>query len=471
MRRSVAVIGGGVSGLTVAYELLSRAERVDGELEVICLEGSGRPGGNIRTTVESGFVCEWGPTGFLDNAPATLDLARRLGLGERLIRARAAARDRYIFRDGRLHLLPTGPWAFLTSGLLSFGGKLRLLGEPFARAPRSDGDDSIYDFGSRRIGREATEILIDSMVSGVYAGDVRRLSLAATFPKMHRMERDHGSLFRAMLSKRKQARATGEPSGGPAGPAGTLTSFRGGLEEMITALVAEVGPRLRLNHPVRAVSDMGRRGFRVHLREGAPMECDAVVLACPAWEAAGQVQEMDPEIAGAMAGVAPAPLIVAHFGYSQDALGDQPEGFGFLVPRGQGVRILGTLWTSCFFEGRAPDRRRLMTSMVGGAHDPGAIELDDRELIEIVRVDLRRSMGIVAEPYFVKLFRHPRGIPQYTLGHPERLRTIEQRLRSHPGMAVCGNSYRGISVNACIEEAPRIADELIDSLTKAAPIP
>lgn len=469
MRHAVVIVGGGVSGLTVAFELLVRAERLDGSLEVTCLEGSDRPGGNIRTTVESGFVCEWGPTGFLDNAPATLELARRLGLQERLIRAGPEAQERYVFRDGRLHPVPTGPLAFLSSGLLTLGGKLRLLGEPLARAPRSDGDDSIYDFGSRRIGREATEILIDAMVSGIYAGDVRRLSLAATFPRMARMEREHGSLFRAMLAKRKQSRTSGEPTGGPAGPGGRLTSFRGGLEELITALAAKAGPGLLRNRPVRAVSDMGRRGYRVHLQEGAPLDCAAVVLACPAWTAAPQVAEMDPEIAEAMAQVAPAPLAVAHFGYSRDALGDQPEGFGFLVPRGQGVRILGTLWTSSFFEGRAPDGRRLMTSMIGGAHDPDVLELSDRELVRIVREDLRRCMGIVAEPYFVKLFRHPKGIPQYTLGHPERLRTIERRLRSHPGLAVCGNSYRGISVNACIEEAPRIADDVIAYLAEKNP--
>jgi len=465
MQKSVAIIGSGVSGLAVAFELLQRAEKLDGGLRVACLENQDRPGGNIRSERVDDFLCEWGPNGFLDNVPATLELVRRLGLAERMIRAEEAAERRFIFRAGRLRQVPTTPAAFLKSDILSLRGKLRLFGEPFASRGNTDEDESVFQFAARRIGREAASILVDAMVSGVYAGDAQSLSLAATFPKMHEMERDHGSLFRAMLARRKLARAEGRQAGGPAGPGGRLTSFRDGLQELIDALVGAVGERLRLCLPVSAVSDMGQRGVRVHLSEGAPLEFDAVVLAAPAWVAARMVQAMDPDMAQAMEAIPPAPVAVVHTGYQEAAIGDQPQGFGYLVPRGQGPRILGSLWSSCIFKGRAPKGRRLITSMIGGAHDPRAVKLSDRKLIDIVRKDLQTTMGIITAPYCVRIFRHPKGIPQYTLGHLDRVARIESRVSAHPGLWVSGNSYHGISVNACVEEAARIADQVVRHLS------
>jgi oxygen-dependent protoporphyrinogen oxidase len=211
---------------------------------------------------------------------------------------------------------------------------------------------------------------------------------------------------------------------------------------------------------------MGNRGFRIHPREGAPIDVDAVVLACPAWAASSIVAPLDDAMSHALAEIPSAGLAVVHLGYRRDAIGGMPEGFGFLVPRGQGLRILGTLWSSNSFEGRAPDGSVLLTVMIGGVHDPGAMELDDDMLLETVRNDLRKAMGIEAPPYFVRTIRHPRGIPQYVLGHPARLRTVEQRLESFPGLWITGNSLRGISINACIEEAPQIAESALEFLSR-----
>lgn len=470
-RSSIVVVGAGISGLAVTFELMQRLGRLPGGADLLCLEAAERPGGNIRTEREEGFVCEWGPTGFLDNAPATLDLARRVGLQERLLPAAPAAEARFVFRRGRLRPVPSAPLAFLRSGILSPWGKLRLLGEPFARGPRGGADESVFEFASRRIGREAASILVDAMVSGVYAGNARQLSLGATFPKMRRMESEHGSLFRAMLARRREARSAGDrgAAGGPAGPGGRLTSFRNGLQELIDGLAGALGDRLRTRSPVRAVSDMGRRGFRIHLDEGAPLRADAVVLAVPAWHAAVLVQAMEPALAKVLEEIPAAPLAVLHFGYHRGALGEVPTGFGFLVPRGEGPRILGTLWISSIFEGRAPESRVLMTSMIGGAHDPAVLELGNDDLVRIVREDLHRVMGIVAAPYFVRVMRHPRGIPQYTLGHLTRLEKIRSALERHPGLHVAGNSYSGISVNSCIEEAPGVANAVLERIAGAPP--
>ncbi len=457
MANTVVVVGAGIAGLGVAYELRQRAAGVPGGLEVVCLEAADRPGGNIRTDHEDGFTCEWGPNGFLDNVPATLDLVRRLGMESRVLPSNQEAARRFLFRRGRLRELPAGPLSFLTSDVLTWPGKLRVLFEPFGGAPPAGRDESVFDFASRRIGREAASVLVDAMVSGIYAGNVRELAVRSTFPKLWKMESDHGSLTKAMLSRRKQRR-DGAKAGSPAGPGGTLTSFQNGLEELVQGLATAIGPSLRLSAKVTSISDMGIRGLRVHVSEGAPLDAAAVVVACPAWFAAEIVSGMDAEMAAALNGIQSAGLAVVHLGFEESELFRRPEGFGYLVPRGEGPRILGTLWTSSIFRMRAPEGKVLLTTMVGGAHDPEAVDLADDRLLDVVRADLRGTMELTAQPRFVRIFRHPRGIPQYTLGHHARIETVERRLESHPGLFVCGNSYHGISVNACAEEAPQIAD-------------
>jgi oxygen-dependent protoporphyrinogen oxidase len=464
-RPSIAIIGGGIAGLTIGYELMQRAERLNRGIDLRLFEATDRAGGNIRTTRENGFLCEWGATGFLDNAPASVTLVRRLGLEERFVRAREAAAKRFIFRKGKLRELPTGPGSFIGSGVLSPWGKLRVLAEPLIPPRRSAETESVHQFASRRIGRPAADVLVDAMVSGVFAGNARNLELETTFPMMRQMEADHGGLVRAMLAKRKQAKS-GSSVGGPAGPGGTLSSFHDGLQELIDALAGSLGPRLCLDTPIARLTHMNSRGFRVHLREGAPLDVDAVILACPAWHATRLVAAMDEEMARGLEAIPSAAVNVVHLGYRRDALGSHPEGFGFLVPRGQGARILGALWPACMWAGRAPEGSLLNTVMVGGAHDPQATELDDRELLSRVRQDLKTTLDIHAEPYFVRIIRHPRGIPQYTLGHRSRVETVERRLAEFPGLWIAGNSLRGVAINACVAEAAGVAEAALEYLDR-----
>ncbi len=463
MKRKIAVVGGGVAGLTVAFELLERSGRGSDGIELTCLEAADRPGGNIRTSHEEGFTYEWAANGFLDNVPATKTLVRRLDLEPRLLPSEAAAARRFVFRGGRMREVPTGPAAFLRSDIIPLTGKLRLLCEPMAWGRPDTGDESVFDFASRRIGPEAARILVDAMVSGVFAGDSRRLSLAACFPKMRRMEDEHGSLFRAMLAMRKHR----TDSGGPAGPGGTLTSFREGLQELTDALARRLGPILRLNHPVERLSAPTSRGFRLHLRHGEPMDVDAVILACPAWHAANMIESLDNDLAAELATVPSAGVAVVHLGFRVEDLDPAPAGFGLLVPRGEGPRILGVLFSSNIFRHRAPEGSVLLTAMVGGAHDPAALELDDASLLRLVRRDVRTTTGVGAEPKFVRIIRHSRGIPQYELGHPQRLAEIDARVERHSGLWLSGNSYRGIAVNACVDEAPQVAQAALEFVEQA----
>jgi oxygen-dependent protoporphyrinogen oxidase len=458
VKHRVAVVGGGVAGLAAAYELTERAERLPDGIDLVCLEAGSAPGGTIRSAREQGFLCESAANGFLDDSPATLTLVRRLGLASRLVRARAEAARRFVYRDGRLREMPLSPTDFLRSDVLSLAGKARALVEPLVPCRRAEGEESVHAFARRRVGRRAADVLMDAMVTGMYAGDARRLSLEATFPKLRRMEREHGSLFRALRARRRRARDAAEPA------VGTLTSFVDGMQELTDAMAAALGPGLRLGARVTRLSDLGNRGFRVHLAEGAPFDVHAVIVACPAWSAAPIVEPVEPRAARALEGIPCAALAVVHLGYREDALGPFARGFGFLVPRRQGPRILGALWASDIFDGRAPAGSILVSVMIGGALDPAATELSDDELVSLARADLQRVAGVVVAPWFVRVVRHPRGIPQYELGHLGRLEAIEEGLRRHPGLWLTGTSLRGISVNACVEDAPRVAERALEFL-------
>lgn len=456
----VVIVGGGIAGLAAARAIRTQVPAA----EVVVLERSKRPGGNIRSDRLDGFLCESGPDGFLDNAPATLELVNEVGLSSQLMPSRDEARRRYIFRRQRLHDVPLTPAAFFRSGLLSMPARLRVVAEPLAaRAPRHD--ESILHFAERHIGREAAEVLVGSMVSGIFAGDASHLSLGACFPKMREMDARYGSLVRAMLARRREQRA----SNGMGAPAGRLTSFTGGMEDLVWAAVASLGRAVWTGRRVVSLRHrapgqpgprlIGAREFTVECAEQR-IEADAVVLAGPASESADLVRGFSPGAAALLSAIETAPIAVACLGYDAAALAAERgplDGFGFLVPRGEGPRILGALWETSIYDQRAPEGKALLRVMIGGALDPHAVEMDDAQLLRVVRDDLERTMRLRLAPGFVHLVRHRRGIPQYTIGHLARLERIEAALAAHAGLFLAGNSYRGVSVNACIEDARRIA--------------
>jgi oxygen-dependent protoporphyrinogen oxidase len=480
----VIIVGGGIAGLATALELRDQARALGTELAVTLFEAAPRVGGNIRTDRDAGWTIEWGPNGYLDSVPATPALAERVGLGDRIQPANEKAAKRFLYRNGTLHLLPMGPVGFLKSGVLSPAGRARVLMEPLAHPKPSGIDETIYEFASRRIGSEAANTLIDAMVSGVFAGNIHTLSLASTFPKMAAMEAEHGGLVLAMLARMRARRvarrrvqalqASGAEAteltrpGGPAGPAGTLTSFDGGLDLFPTAIAEHLGSSVRVGIAVERLT-RSDGVWRVALSNGESETADAVMLAVPASHAALLVDPLDPSLARALRAVPSAGLAVAALGYDADAIGGPPDGFGFLVPRGAGPRILGCLWDSSLFPGRAPAGKVLMRIMIGGAHDPEAVALDDDELLSIVKADLRTTMGITAEPALTRIYRHPGGIAQYTVGHAARLSLIRDRLATVPGLFVGGSSYDGVAMNACIEAAATHAESILRSVAATTP--
>jgi len=456
----VVIVGGGISGLACAF--FARAQG----LTVTVLEESSRPGGKIRTDWVDGFCCEWGPQGFLDNVPETLELVQALRLESRLVKAAEAAADRFILRDGKLRRIPLSPPAFFASDVLSWPGKLRILAEPFMPKGKAE-DESVYAFARRRIGREAAEVLVDAMVTGVYAGRASELSLPATFPKMAAMERNYGSLTRAALALRKTA-----GKGGPAGPGGTLTSFAGGMQELTDALVASLARELRRNAPVAAVrfTEQPPYPWAVRLASGEELVGKSLVLALPPKQAASLLRALFPENAlEALRAIPTPPVVVVMTAYRTPQPFARPvSGFGFLVPSREPRHILGTLFCHSIFPGQAPQGTVLLRTILGGARAPQVIGFSDEELLRLVRRELHAILGGDPDPCLVRVFRHEDGIPQYTLGHLQRLAAIERAAAAFPGLFLTGNAYRGVAVNACIAEAKKLAATLAARLQSAS---
>jgi len=450
--KRLVVVGGGLAGLTTAY-LATRAHPAP---DVVVLEAEPAPGGKARSSVEGGFTFDWGPNGFLANVPDTLALAVDLGLQGRLRPAAEAAARRYLYRDGGLRPLPTSPGSFLRSELLSPPGKLRALAEPLLGRRRRR-EESVHDFVARHFGHEAARVFAGVFVAGITAGDARELSLDALFPRLRLLEASHGSLLRGMAAARRAA--------GPGGPDGRLTTLDGGVQTLVDALAAALGPRLRTRSRVVALTERGRPGegpLTLRLSDGGEVEADAVALATPAFVAAELLAAGAPDAAVGLAGIRYADVAVVALGYDRIDVPRILDGFGFLVPRGEGVRALGVLWSSATFPDQAPPGKVALRVIGGGTLDPGFATLDDDALLASVRRDLERTMGIVADPEARRIVRWPRGIPQFTLGHAARVDAARRALAARwPRVALVGNYLSGVGVNDVVREARTASHTLV----------
>jgi oxygen-dependent protoporphyrinogen oxidase len=464
-RGRIVVVGAGISGLAAAHAVAERAP----DLELLVVEAEGAPGGKVRTVREEGFVVEGGPNGFLDDAPGTLALAERVGLGARVVRASDESARRWVWLRGALRRIPEGPGALLRSDVLSWPAKLRLALEPLVPRRRGEADESVLAFARRRLGAEAADALVAPMVGGIYAGDAAALSVGAAFPKIVALERAHGSLvlgaIARMRARRAEARAgvagaTGRADAGAprlqTGPVGRLTSFQQGLAELPARLAERLGRFVRTAAPARRVARDGAR-WTVELADGTVEPAAAVVLAVPADAAARLCADLPAPLVAPLAAIPLAPVGVVALGFERAAVAHPLDGFGFLVAPGEGLRILGCLFDSTIWPGRAPAGRVLLRAIVGGARDPGALDLDDDALTALVREDLRAALDLRAEPVYRRLFRWPRGIPQYALGHAARVAAADRAAATLPGLVLAGNSLRGVAFNACIEAAPAAA--------------
>ena len=450
----IAIIGGGISGLSLAYFILEK----DPSADVTVFESEKRPGGKIWTDRTDGFLCEWGVNGFLDNRPKTLELSRKLDLAP--LRSNDASRKRFIYSGGVLHRLPESPPAFLTSRLLSVGGRLRVMAEPFIPGNARE-EETLAAFARRRLGNEAYEKLIDPMASGIYAGNPETLSLRACFPKVYDLEKKYGGLIRGMIKLQREKKKQGSKERVGAGPGGVLTSFSNGMGELIQALTTTLGDRVRLGH--RAVSiDRKGRGYVLHFSDGSSYDTDSAILASPAYAAAEILKEMDRRLSSVVSEISYPSLAVACFGYKKEKFRGDLDAFGYLIPSREKRRILGTLYDSSIFPNRAPEGYLLLRCMVGAARASDLAMMQEPMLVDLIRKELSDIIGMTASPDFVRIYRHEMAIPQYTVGHRERLREIDGILGKCKGLYLTGNAYRGIAVNDCIENSAGLAEKVIE---------
>lgn len=450
----IAIIGGGISGLSLAWFLLEK----DPEADITIFESEQRPGGKIWTDKAEGFLCEWGVNGFLDNRPKTLELSKKLALEP--MRSNDASRKRYIFSDNVLHLLPESPPAFLFSKLLSLPGRLRVMAEPFI-AGNAKEEETLAEFARRRLGREAYEKLIDPMASGIYAGNPETLSLRACFPKVYDLEKKYGGLIRGMLKLRQEKKKQGSSEKVGAGPGGVLTSYYDGMGELIRALKTMLGNRLRLGYRAVSIEAKGS-GYTIHFADSSAFEAETVIVASPAYAASEMLRNIDRKLSNTLSEIPYPSVSVACLGYKKSKFTADLDAFGYLIPSREKRKILGTLYDSSIFPNRAPEGYVLLRIMVGGARASDLAMQPEPRLIEMIRKELSDIIKITAEPDFVRIYRHEMAIPQYIVGHTERLRNIDRILAKQKNLYLTGNAYHGISVNDCIENSAKLAEKIIE---------
>jgi len=441
----VLVIGGGISGLACAYHLQQAG------IPVRALEAASRPGGVIETKEKDGFRFELGPQSFLSTVPLVA-LIDALGLKDQLLRANPRA-PRYILVGGRLVAAPLAPPSLLTTPLFSTGTKWRLATEILRRTRPPAEDESIAAFVRRKFGDELLSRLVAPFVSGVYAGDPERLSLRAAFPKLHEFEAQYGSVLRGAMKSRP---AKGAPRAG-------LCTFRDGMETLPRAIAARLGGSLLLDTSVAGLRHgkaNGKPWFEVDItrhNHSETLAASAVVIATPTNIASQILAGLSDKFAPLFSRVEYAPVAVVSACYRREQIQPPPDGFGFLVPRAEGLRVLGTVFNSALFAGRAPEGMVCFTSFAGGATDPTLCELSDEEITETICAEVARVLGITGKPVATNVHRHARALPQYNLGHTQIVQSLEALTAAMPGLFLTGNYLSGPSLGACVEQADRTA--------------
>lgn len=456
----VIVVGGGICGLSAAYALHKAGA------DFLLIEASQRLGGVIRSESVDGFELEGGPDAMLAQKPEGLQLARELGLGDQLVPTNPDQRAVYVLLRGRLEPLPDGlllavptrVWPFVTSGLFSWPGKLRM-GLDFLMRPRPDApDESIASFLGRHFGQECVERLGEPLLAGIHAGDPTRLSMRCTFPRFVDIEARYGSLVRGL-------RALKPPSRPGAAPPAAFYSLRGGLAALVAALQARLpAERVRLGQPVTAL-ERAPGGFAVGV--GAEtLTARAVIVTAPAPRAAGLVRTLVPRTSEWLASIPFASTATVALGYRREDVGHPLDGYGLVVPATEGLRTSALSFVSTKFPGRAPGGQVLLRAFVGGVRDPTALDLDDAALVELVRREMGPVVGLRGEPVLRRVFRWPQGTPQMEVGHLARLAEAERELLGVPGLVLAGAGLRSTGIPDMIKDGGEAAARALSGPTR-----
>jgi protoporphyrinogen/coproporphyrinogen III oxidase len=448
------VIGAGISGLACAYRLNQLG------VPVTLLEASDTPGGLVGTTEKDGLLLESGPQSF-QGTDSILELIRQLGIESELLTADPHA-PRYVLVHGKLREIPMSPTALLTSSLLGLGSRFKIASEPFRKSRPPECDESIADFVRRKFGHEILEYLVAPFVSGVYAGDPEKLSLRAAFPTLDEWERQYGSILRgAMKSRPPKGKRTGPPP---------LCSFRHGVSTLTRAIAASLGEILVTSARVASVKQSPGatdRTYEISVSRADReeiMQARAIILSTPAYTASHLVSAVSTALAQALSGIAYAPVAVVAAEYYAQQIGNPLKGFGFLIPRSEKLRTLGTVWNSSLFPGRAPKGRITITSFAGGSTDPEIVTLPEDQIAAIVHEENARILRITGPPLSFAIWRHPKALPQYTLGHGHIVESIRDAEHKNPGLYFAANYLEGPSLGKCVDVGTQTADAVREYL-------
>ena len=469
--KRVAIIGGGISGLSAAFHL-EKARAAGADLAYTLFESSKRLGGSMHSSRVEGCLVEAGPDSFLTEKPWALTLCKELGIDDQLIGSNDAQRKTYIVVNGRLVAMPDGlmfmvptklvPTAL--SPLFSWGTKVRMARELLHPPRPMDSDETVGELVERHFGAEVVDRLADPLLSGVYGGDANKLSARAVLPRFVEMEEKYGSLSRAMLAANSKMRAMA----GKQPPRPLFSSLKDGMQRMVDAIVARLGhSSIRLRTRIRGIYPEDD-GWRVAIEMGGNEIFDAIIVATPANIAGGLLEAVDRDLADDLLGITYSSSATVTLGYHMDQLKHLPPGFGFLVPRSEGTRMLACTFVHNKFPHRAPAGKGILRCFLGGARDEAVLNLTDDEIVDTVRAELKKIVKLEARPVFNRVYRWRGSMAQYESGHIARIERIEKRVKEIPGLEIAGNAYHGIGVPDCIREGTNAANAIAQMVSAPA---
>ncbi len=466
----MVVLGGGVTGLTACYRLLKASEKQNLSLQVHLIEASPRLGGVIETEFAGGVLMEKGPDCFLTSKPEGVELCEELGLGEQLIGTNERCRRSFVLRGDDLLPVPQGYYLlapyqvgpFLTSPIFSALGKLRMAIDVLLPRKKDDADESLADFVRRRFGREALERMAQPMVAGIYSADPEKLSLRATMPQFHEIEREHRSLILG-LRKRMQRRGPGEGVSASGPRYGLFVSFAGGMGVLTDTLAEKIsGASVRTGYRAESLERF-ERGWRVHLQDGEVMDADAVCVTLPPRASGKLLEKAIPGISAELMSIPSGSLATLNLVYRAEQVKNPLQSMGFVVPAIENKTLLACSFSSTKFQGRAPEGNVLIRAFAGG-EAASRTGLTDEELARKLTEELRPILGISGEPEGKVFYRYEESLPHYLVGHLDKVRRIEDELLATPGLALAGNAYRGVGIPDCVKSANEAADKILGDL-------
>lgn len=469
----VAILGGGLTGLAAAHRLCELSANQPAAMDITLFEAGTCFGGLVGTVERDGYLIDTGADSFITNKPGALQLCQRLGLSDRLQATDARYRGALVLSRGKPQpvpegfqlLSPTAMWPILRSPILSPWGKLRMGWEYFLPAQQSHGDESLASFVRRRFGTEALDRLVQPLVGGIYTSDPEQLSLAATMPRFLEMEREHGSLIRAAYATKPTATDDRTSSGARYG---LFAGLRGGMQDLVAALIAAVTPRVtfQLGTRIQAVeSSPTGAGYTITQSDGTQSVVDQVIVTLPPSRAAEVVQTLDVPLHHALRQIESASSAIVVTGHDLRRIAHPLKAFGLVIPHRERRQILAVSFSSRKFPNRAPEGKVLLRTFVGGALQPDLCDLDDEALVQLVRKELEATLGVTGDPEFSMVVRYPQAMPQYTLGHLDRVAEIERLAGQHLGFALAGNAYHGVGVPDAIHSGEQAAERIWSSRT------